>query len=223
MILSGKSFEEMAKEYSQDPGSKNRGGDLGFTKRGDFVQEFEEAAFALEEGEISDIVETQFGFHLIKLIEKRGEKIRTKHILIQVQPTEEDARKAYNELLEIRQKILDGASFEEMALANSDDENVYKDNGRLGLFEVDELKIPEFKKEIAKLSEGEISLPFQTQYGFHIVKLNKRNQQRKITLENDWEQISGLALNFKIDKEYKKWIENLKEDIPIEIRATFND
>lgn len=222
MVKNGEDFEALAKKYSQDPGSGSRGGDLGFTKRGDFVKEFEEAAFALNEGDVSDIVETQFGFHIIKLIEKRGEKIRTRHILIQVQPTIDDAKKAASELEIIRSQILEGASFEEMALAHSDDENAYKDKGKLGLFEATDLKIPEFKNEIAKLKIGEISMPFKTQYGYHIVLLNNRNEKRKLSLEDDWERISEMALNIKVDKEYKKWIAILKKDIPIEIRATFN-
>lgn len=222
MLKNGQKFEDLAKKYSQDPGSKSRGGDLGFTKRGDFVKEFEEVAFALEQGEVSGIVETQFGFHIIKLIEKRGEKIRTRHILIQVQPTENDAKRTYDELEELRTQIINGASFEEIALANSDDENVYKDKGNLGLFEATNLKIPEFKIEVAKLKVGEISHPFQTKYGFHIVRLNKRNEKRQLTLENDWEKISEMALNIKIDKEYKKWIKELKKEIPIKIRANYN-
>ena len=66
MLNDGDDFSELAKKYSEDPGSASRGGDLGFTKRGDFVKEFEEVAFSLEQGEISNIVNTQFGFHIIK-------------------------------------------------------------------------------------------------------------------------------------------------------------
>lgn len=222
MINNGESFDDLAKKYSQDPGSGSRGGDLGFTKRGDFVKEFEKVAFGLNEGEVSGIVESQFGFHIIKLIEKRGEKIRTRHILIQVQPTADDAKKTYDELENIRTQITEGASFDEMAIAQSDDENVYKDKGRLGLFETKDLKIPEFKTEVANLKIDEISFPFQTKFGYHIVKLNNRNEQRKLTLENDWERISEMALNIKIDKEYKKWIVSLRTEIPIEIRANYN-
>jgi peptidyl-prolyl cis-trans isomerase SurA len=78
----GASFAELAKEYSEDPATAKRGGDLGFTKRGDFVKEFEETAFNLSVGQVSDIVQTQFGFHIIKLLERRGEQIRTSHILV---------------------------------------------------------------------------------------------------------------------------------------------
>ncbi len=222
MLNNGDDFSELAKKYSEDPGSASRGGDLGFTKRGDFVKEFEEVAFSLEQGEISNIVKTQFGFHIIKLIEKRGEKIKTSHILIQVQPTSVDEKIASDMLSKIRGGILAGALFEEMATKNSDDENVYKDNGNLGVFEIESLKIPEFVDIVANLQPGEISEPFRTSYGFHIVKLNSRKEKRKVTLQSDWERIQEMTLNLKIDKEYKKWISRLKEELPIEVSAQYN-
>lgn len=222
MINDGEDFSSLAEKYSQDPGSANRGGDLGFTKRGDFVKEFEEVAFSLEEGEVSGIVESQFGYHIIKLIEKRGEKIRTKHILIQVQPTADDEIATKEELEKLREEILAGASFEEIALANSDDENVNQDKGALGVFETKSLKIPEFINVVKNLKPGEISEPFRTSYGYHIVRLNERVDKRKIDLESDWERIQEMALNFKIEDEYQKWIANLKTEIPIEIRARYN-
>jgi len=221
MIEDGTDFSELAKKYSQDPGSASRGGDLGFTKRGDFVKEFEEVAFTLNEAEVSDIVETQFGFHIIKLIEKRGEKINTKHILVQVVPTEDDEKRGFDELVKIREEILAGKPFDEMAKLYSDDENVYKDNGNLGTFEMETLKIPEFKEVVAGLKPGDMSEPFRTSYGYHIVKLNNRIEKRKLNLENDWERIREMALNVKIDKEYKKWIDDLKTEVPIELRAAY--
>jgi len=221
-LAAGEDFAKLAKEYSEDPASAERDGDLGFTKRGDFVKEFEEVAFELQPGQISDIVQSQFGYHIIKLTERRGEQIRTSHILIRLTPTEEDERIIVQKLNDIRQDILDGASFDSMAVQYSDDENAAEDKGSLGVWEVEKLAIPAFKTVVIKLSAGDISDPFKTEYGYHILTLNARNPERKLTLENDWEQIQQITLNYKMEKEYAKWIEKIKQDIPIEYRISAN-
>jgi len=222
MLNTGADFVELAGKYSEDPASAQRGGDLGFTKRGDFVREFEEVAYALEENQVSDIVQTQFGFHLIKLVERRGEQIRTSHILIRLTPSEADERQVITELRSIRQEILAGASFDSIAVKYSDDENVAEDKGNLGLWEVDNLAIPAFKQIVKDLQPGDISEPFKTEFGYHILKLNSRKEARQLSLDNDWEQIQQLALNFKIEQEYLKWIESIKKDIPIEYKIDLN-
>lgn len=219
-LKNGEDFAKLAKLYSEDPASAKRGGDLGFTQRGDLVPEYEAVAFNLKDGEISDIVQTQFGFHIIQLIERRGERIHTRHILIQVKPTEEDEKRIVEELKEIRQKILDGADFSEMAVKYSDDQNVTKDKGHLGVFELDKLQIPQFRQVLANMKPGEISEPFKTDYGYHIVKLNAREEAHKLTLENDWEQIEQIALNFKMQKEYQKWLAQLKKEIFVKINES---
>lgn len=219
-LKDGEDFAKLAKLYSEDPASAKRGGDLGFTQRGDLVPEYEAIAFNLKDGEISDIVQTQFGFHIIQLIERRGERIHTRHILIQVKPTEEDEKRIVEQLKEIRQKILDGADFSEMALKYSDDENVTKDKGHLGVFELDKLQIPQFRQVLANMKPGEISEPFKTDYGYHIVKLNAREEAHKLTLENDWEQIEQMALNFKMQKEYQKWLAQLRKEIFVKINES---
>ncbi len=218
----GADFEELARKYSEDVASAKRGGDLGFTKRGDFVKEFEETAFSLKQGEISDIVETQFGFHIIQLIERRGEKVRTRHILIQSRPTEDDERRIIAELKEIRDKILAGAPFDSMAVIHSDDQNAYKDKGYLGTWEVEKLAIPAFARIVRNLKPGEISEPFKTEYGYHIVKLISKQTARTLNLAQDWDKIQEMALNRKIEKEYKKWIARIKKEIPVEVRMNFN-
>jgi peptidyl-prolyl cis-trans isomerase SurA len=221
-VDSGEDFSELAKAYSEDPATAPRGGDLGFIKRGDLVTEFEEVAFNLEPGEISDIVETQFGFHLIKMIERRGEKIHTSHILIQLKPTEDDELRVKIELDSLRQRALNGENFETLAIEYSDDENVQNDRGHLGTWEVDKLAIPQFKTVVADMEKGDISAPFKTEYGYHIVRLNFHEEPRTLSLDKDWDKLQSMALNYKIDKEYKSWITALKDDIPIEYKISTN-
>jgi peptidyl-prolyl cis-trans isomerase SurA len=218
----GADFAELAREYSEDPATAKRGGDLGFTKRGDFVKEFEEAAFALDINQVSSIVQTQFGFHIIKLLERRGEQIRSSHILIQLRPVKADTLRVIEELHAIRQEIMNGAVFDSMALLYSDDENVEKDKGNLGDWETDKLAIEAFKEVIHGINPGEISEPFKTEYGYHILRLNTRRDPRHLTLEDDWDQIQQMALNHKIEAEYLKWMEKLKKDIPVEYRISFD-
>ena len=93
-ILKGEKFSMLAKLYSQDPGSASKGGELGFFGRGDMVKEFEAAAFALKPGEVSPIVETQYGFHILQLIERRGNTINVRHILLQPKTSSEDLLRA---------------------------------------------------------------------------------------------------------------------------------
>jgi peptidyl-prolyl cis-trans isomerase SurA len=217
-IIAGADFAEMAKKYSQDPGSAQRGGDLSFIQRGDLVKEFEEVAFNLKPDEVSDIVETTFGYHIIKLLERRGEKIQVSHILIKVQPTSNDEEIIIERLKKIRQEILQGASFDSLALLYSDDQDVENNKGYLGFWEVEKLAIPEFKVQLTNLKPGEISEPFKTEYGYHILKLYSHQAKRSISLESDWEKIQQIALNYKIEQEYTKWITSLKEQIPIEFK-----
>lgn len=219
MLAEGQDFTTLAKQYSEDPSVASNNGDLGWVSRGDLVKEFEEAAFALKDGEISDIVQTQFGFHLIQLVERQGEKIHVRHILVQLQPTKADEERVVNRLKEIRQQILSGnATFEEMALQNSDDPNVQTDKGHLGTFAINAFQVKEFADAAKKLKVGEISEPFRTDFGYHIIKLNDRQASHTLTLDNDWQQIEQIATEFKTNQQFEKWLAELREEIPIDVK-----
>lgn len=216
----GADFTALADQFSEDPSVASNHGDLGWVNRGDFVKEFEEVAFALKDGQISDIVQTQFGFHIIKMDERQGEKIHVHHILIQLQPTAEDEQRVVSRLKEIRQKILSSeATFEEMALQNSDDPNVEKDQGHLGQYVVGNFQIKAFEDAISKLKVGEISEPFKTEFGYHILRLNNTQEARQPSLSQDWQQIEQMATDFKRRKEFEKWLSDLRQQIPVEIKA----
>jgi peptidyl-prolyl cis-trans isomerase SurA len=102
----GADFAEMAKKYSEDPGSATHGGDLGFVKKGVFYPQFEAAAFALQPGQISDVVESPVGFHIIQLIEKRGESIHARHILIKIKNDEDTDLKTIEFLTDLRDSVI---------------------------------------------------------------------------------------------------------------------
>lgn len=218
-LRKGENFVELAQEYSEDPGSKTRGGELGFFKRGEFVREFEEAAFNLEDGEISDIVKSEHGYHIIQMIERRGERINVRHILVRLSATQEDAARTEKLINEIRDKLRDAdADFAEIAKTYSDDETTKEQGGHLGKFAVDELQEKEFKNAVKTLEEGEISEPFRTRFGWHILKLNERQEARKLSIDKDWEQIEQWALSIKQQDELNEWLDELKKNTFVEIK-----
>ena len=216
-IRQGEDFSELAKLYSEDPGTASNGGALGFVEKGTLFQSFEETAFQMEPGEISDVVETPVGLHLIQLIEKRGDKASMRHILIRVEVTSVDENTVLETLRQIRERVLAGESFEELAKEYSQDETTKELGGDLGWLPPDQLQIEAFKSAIDTLQTDEITRPFKTQFGYHIVKLEGRSEARKVSLEEDWEQVEYWALSTKRQKVIEEWIAELRKKIYIKI------
>lgn len=222
-LKGGAPFEEFAKKYSGDPGSAENGGDLGFVKRGIFYPEFEAAAFALSEGELSNVVESPVGFHIIQLIERRGESIHARHILIKIKSDDAADLRTIELLSEIKDSLTRGLnSFEYFAEKYSSDKESAKNGGLLGEFEVSQLD-KTLLNTVYKLKEGEISAPKRldidrNSYGFHIVKLLQKIPEHLPTIDGDYNEIKKLAEYEKRERLYKKWITELKEKIFWEIR-----
>jgi peptidyl-prolyl cis-trans isomerase SurA len=221
-ILSGGNFADFAKRYSSDPGTKSEGGELGWVERGKLFPEYEKAAFALQEGEVSLPVETPFGFHIIQTLEKKKESIRTRHILFKFGQTDADKDSTKNLLLELKRRVEAGEKFEDLAKHYSDDKDTKGFGGFIGKALITEL--PAGVKDILdKLTDGGISdpLPYnadQTKQSFHILYKKKTYPEHKPTLADDYPQIERLAVNFKQNKLYTDWIATLRKEMYWEIK-----
>lgn len=217
-VLKGEKFNTLAILYSEDPGSAAKGGELGLFGRGDMAPEFEAAAFGLKnKGDVSEVIKTKFGYHVIQLIERRGEYINARHILIIPKVSPLDLVKAKNDLDSIAALISkDSISFEKAALRFSDDPG--RVNGGLlinpassnSIFPADQLD-PKVFFVVDKLKTGEVSaaVPYTTEDGtsaYRILKLISRTDPHKANLKDDYNQLQEWALNEKKGKAVSKWI-----------------
>ena len=168
-IINGEKFSTLARMYSEDPGSSRRGGELGMASKSIFWPVFSDAAMALKPGVISQIVETPDGFHIIEVLEKKGDMFNARHILLKPKYTTEDKEKAFKTLDSLRTEILNGAvTFKMAASFYSQDAPTKTNGGQMSdpntgsaYFEIDQLK-PEDYRAIKDLKEGEISQPVES-------------------------------------------------------------
>ncbi|HTY36093.1 MAG TPA: peptidylprolyl isomerase [Bacteroidota bacterium] len=215
-IVAGGDFADFARRYSQD-GSASAGGDLGWAKRGVvFVPEFEQAVFALKEKEISPIVKTEFGYHLVQLMERRGESVHARHILLRIERGPASDTATVVKLREIRERALKGESFAELARKYSEDDETKSVGGDLGTVAIDQLEA-DFAPVVKDLKPGEISQPhrvsLKASYGYQIVLLKKRTQAHSVNLKDDYRRIEQMALYMKRNRLNNEWVEELKKSI----------
>ena len=215
-LRAGADFAEMARKHSDDAGSARNGGDLGLARRGVFVKEFEEAVFSLKPGEISPIVETKFGFHIIKLVEKKGEAVRASHILIRVQKTGESDDAAIARLKQCRDRVLAGEDFAAVAKEVSEDAATKNVGGEMGLIEIPQLS-DDMRLVQQKLNPGEISEPvkitLEGDYAYALVRMSRRVPQHPASLADDYQRIASYARIFKQNRLYTEWIESIKKNV----------
>jgi peptidyl-prolyl cis-trans isomerase SurA len=215
-IKAGVDFGELAKRHSEDQGSAAQGGNLGLVRRGQFVKEFEGAVFGLGEGQVSGIVETEFGLHIIQLLERRGDAVRARHILVRIQRTEASDSTTIQFLDSLRTAALAGADFGVLAKKYSEDKETNLVGGMLGTLDLEQLD-KNWYATVAQLKPGEISRPAKipqgNSYGYHIVLLRKRTSAHTMSLETDYQKIESIALNFKRNKDYQTWLDDIRNKI----------
>lgn len=216
-IIKGEKFSMLATLYSQDPGSARKGGELGFTSRGEWVSEFESAAFALKPGEVSPIIETQFGFHIIQLIERRGNTVNARHILLIPKVSTDDLLRARMTLDSLASEIRAGSiSFEDAARMYSTAPNAKQGgvaiNPTDGSNRLDRTIIDQnyYADGIPTLDEGQVSnaTAFKTEDNrdaYRIVRLNKKYPAHRANLTDDYDNIYNAALADAKQKKLRKW------------------
>lgn len=233
IVDQGEVFEDLAKIYSMD-GSAANGGDLGFAKRGSYVADFEAAAYSLVKDELSEVVESEFGFHIIKLVERRGNRIHVKHILIKPEITYEDLELAKTKLTdiiaEIRRDSLEfGDGVRRYSLEASPS---YSNGGRMKnqqngttFFETGDLP-PDVYFAIDTLEIEEITDPieYNTPSGetlYRTIKLTSRSNPHRASLDQDYDRIKQIAKESKKNVYMAEWIESKYSKTYIEVEGAY--
>ena len=221
-VNNGDSFTMLARLYSEDPGSAMSGGDLGrFMGRGELDPAFANVAFNLQTPDkISKVVESEFGYHIIQLIEKRGDRIRVRHILLKPHVPEEALNESRAYLDSIADEVRNGKfTFEEAAYAISDDKNTRFNGGLLPneVTQTSRFEMQDLPSEIAKVVDtmevGEISkainmTPRTGQEQTVIVKLKSRIKGHKATVSDDYQRLKEMVVQKKQEEMVEKWIQN---------------
>ena len=214
-INKGLSFEDAAKKYSEDPGSKDNGGYLGFVPRGTFVKEFEKAAFTLAINTISKPIKTQFGFHIIEVLERSGERIGVRHILLQTKVVDEDKTKTYKTTSDFSKEINTKNNFISIAKEYSNDETTKDNGGLLGWIDTEVYQVEELSSIIKNIPENTCSAPILTDFGYHLLWVDAIEEGGPPTIEKNWIELEQLALNKKKSDWYNDWIEKIKTKVYI--------
>jgi len=233
-IQNGESFTALAALYSEDPGSTAKGGELGFVGRGELFPPFEAAAFALKKGELSEIVETEAGYHIIQLIERRGDMVNARHILIKPKVSSDALAKAQQDLINVASLIaMDSLSFGAAALKHSDDPS--KNNGGLMVnpmtgttrFEVSQLDPSLFfvvdKLEVGKVSEPVLMKTEEGAQAYRLLYVRTKSQPHRANLTDDYTRIQEWALQDKQARVIQEYINRKTRNTYIRINERYRD
>ena len=234
-VIRGENFSTFARMYSEDPGSALKGGEVGFTSRGDLYPEFEVAAYALKPGDMSSVVETEAGYHLIRMLERRGDRINVAHILIKPKPSQEAMLEA-KDFLDSIYNILKttNMSFDSAAILFSDEPNKTFGgmivNPYTASYAFQEDQLGQYDKTILYLVEGmkpgeySRTTPMITESGnqaYRILYLKTKRDEHRANLVDDYEKIKNAAFEAKKQKILLQWAKNKVKYTHLKINEDF--
>lgn len=232
-ILRGENFNDLAKQFSEDPSAQMNGGEMGFVGRGAMVSAYEATAFKLRKGEISQPFESAFGFHIMQLIDRRGNEYNSRHILISATPSEKDIIRTEKFLDSLRVKIVaDSIDFQKAAKEYSDDPETKGQGGfftdadggtKISIKEID----PVVYFTIDTMKTGGISRPirYRTDDGKDAVRIlyfKTKLPPHQASLKEDWHRIQAAALAEKKDNALDKWFSKARKDVFISVDPEYN-
>jgi len=236
-IMSGESFNTLALIYSDDKGSAVKGGELGFFSRGDMVPEFEATSFKLKPDSVSKIIETKYGYHILKLIDRKGDNINVRHVLIRPQTFRSDMTLAKEKLDSIIWQIkIDSLTFENAAKKFSDDIPTKSNGGFITEGQIGTTKVPidELPKElyfiIEKMKPGEISEPSlitlagpDNEKAWRVLYLKSESKPHVCNLRDDYQKLQAMASQKKQQKAMQDWVEKYKKKVYISIADSYKN
>ncbi|MBN1597668.1 MAG: peptidylprolyl isomerase [Bacteroidales bacterium] len=233
-IMNGEKFSTLAVLYSEGP-SAARGGDIGWVSKADVDPAYFKAASALKEGQISKIVESEFGYHLIQLIERSDERIHTRHIIMKPKITYEEKEEALTRIDSIVQLVrLDTLTFERAAMFYSQDEDTRMNGGlRVNpvtgntLFELDEFETSEHYI-IRELKVGEISKPYESKdkngkLVYKVIRIKLKTEPHKANLKQDYELLKQMTSQVKESEIVDKWVEDKLRSTYVKLNEPYNN
>ncbi len=235
-VKAGEDFATLARLYSQDPGSAPEGGDLGFFDRTVMLKEFTAYAFKLKAGELSPVFETDYGFHFLQVIERRGEQVRARHILVKTEPTPASLDRAKLQIDSLYQMVVDKKIPFSTAASLYSDNNDTKYNGGM-LMNAENVQsrttyIPTDKLDpsvffaVDTMKVGGYSKPYQFtsregKQGYRFVFLKSKTSPHKANLDEDFPKIKEMAFDDKLDRKVSEWFEKRRKSTYVKIDPEF--
>ena len=227
-VLNGEDFKVLAALYSDDPGSANNGGEIGFVSRGTFVPEFEKVAFRLKKGEVSEIVKTNFGYHIIQLIDRRGDQVNVRHILLKPKYSSTSLQNARLRIDSIYNKIKNNEISFSQAIKSYSDDDTKNNNGLLinpsngsSTYTIAELG-SSIKYLIEGLNEDDFTKPVKVESNegsiYRILNVVEKISSHTANLDLDYDFFQTQALNFKKQEKLDEWIEKRIKNTYVELK-----